>query len=66
MTAFPPFSNMHELWNTFGAGMGEQEQAHMELWSAMPDSFSGAPQTLFGLGEDVLLNMNGESAAGGT
>jgi hypothetical protein len=59
ITSLPPFSGMNELWTNFGG-----ESDNMDLWSTMPDAFNGAPPTAFGLGEDGLLNLNGET--GGT
>ena len=56
ITSLPPFSGMSELWTNFGG-----ESDNMELWSAMSDPFNGAPPTPFGLGEEGLLNMNGET-----
>jgi len=58
ITSLPPFSGMNELWTNFGG-----ESDHMDLWSTMPDAFNGAPPTAFGLGEESLLNMNGETGA---
>ena len=60
ITALPPFSGMSELWTTFG-----RESDNMELWSAMPDAFSGAPPTPFGLGEEGFLNLNMNGETGG-
>jgi len=56
INALPPFSGMTEMWTNFG-GEGE----NMDLWSTMPDAFNGAPPTVFGLGEEGLLNINGET-----
>ena len=56
ITSLPPFSGMNEMWTNFG-GEGD----NMDLWGTMPDAFTGAPPTAFGLGEDGLLNMNGDT-----
>ena len=56
ITSLPPFSGMNELWTNFGG-----ESDNIDLWSTMPDAFTGAPPTAFGLGEDGLLNMHGET-----
>ena len=56
ITSLPPFSGMSELWINFGG-----ESDNTELWRTMPDAFNGAPPTPFGLGEEGLLNLNGET-----
>lgn len=56
ITSLPPFSGMNEMWINFGG-----ESDNMDLWSTMPDAFTGAPPTAFGLGEEGLLNMNGDT-----